>query len=136
MRGAAIAGLIAALGLSGCQKLGDGPMGGGHAHGRYAGVGLYPADRMWAQVVGAEASKDPAAAKLDDDQEIIVVLDSQTCELRQCGNFSGYCVRMNPWAKPAGATPVALGKHAAQLLKEDEAATSEPTATPTAPPKR
>jgi hypothetical protein len=119
-----VAGLVTALGLAGCQKAADGPMGGGHAHGRYAGVGLYPADRMWAQVAGAEASKDPAAAKLDDDQEIIVVIDSQTGELRQCGNFSGYCVGMRPWDKPLAApqaAPLRLSKHAAQLLPDDKA---------------
>jgi hypothetical protein len=132
MRSIAMAVALTALGVTGCQKLGgDGAMGG-HARGRYVGVGLYPADRLWAQVAGAEASKDPAAAKLDDDQQIIVVLDSQTGELRQCGNFSGHCVGMNPWSSPAGATPARMAKHAAQLLQEDGA----PAKVPEPPPRR
>jgi hypothetical protein len=136
MKAIAIAGALAALVLSGCNKAAEG-IGAPGAHGRYAGVGLYPADRMWAQVAGGEAAKDPAAARLSDDQQIIVVLDSQTGELRQCGNFSGYCVGMNPWGKPLGApqtAPLRLGKHAAQLSQEDEAASAKASATLTVTP--
>jgi hypothetical protein len=109
-------------------------MGGFAGHGRYTGVGLYPADGVWSQVAGAQASKDPAAARLDDDQQIIVVLDSQTGELRQCGNLSGYCVGMNPWARPAGPTPARLAKHAAQLSQENEVQVS--VSPPPAPAPR
>ena len=119
---------VAALGLGGCQKAGEMPasgLGAPHGKGRYFGVGLYPAGRMWPQLVAAETAKDPAASKLADDEEIIVVLDSATGELRQCGNLSGACISMNPWAKPLAPSrvaPVLLGKHAAQLNEEAEAA--------------
>jgi hypothetical protein len=77
---------------------------------------------MWSQMTGAPAPKDVSTAKLGDDEQIIVVLDSQTGELRQCGNVSGFCVGMNPWAKPVGASaPLAVAKHADQLQAEAEA---------------
>lgn len=95
-------------------------------HGRYTSAGTYPAGRMWSQMAGPPAPKDAATAKLGDDEQIIVVLDSQTGELRQCGNISGYCVGMNPWSKPAGASaPLAVGKHADQLDAEAKAKVAE-----------
>lgn len=112
---------VAALGLAGCEKAGEGasPLGASQGKGRYIGVGLFPAGRMWEQVVVADPAKDPAAAKPSDDEEIIVVLDSTTGELRQCGNLSGACIGMNPWAKPASQmAPAALVKHARQLDAE------------------
>jgi hypothetical protein len=65
---------------------------------------------------------DPAAATLDDDDHIVVVLDSATGQLRQCGNLSGHCIALNPWAKTATAqgAPAALLKHARQLAEEAE----------------
>ncbi len=117
----------AALGLGGCQKSADtaaGMLGGGHGKGRYFGVGLYPAGRMWSQVVRAAGAKDPSASLPKDDEQVIVVLDSATGELRQCGNLSGACIAMNPWSKPLAASqqaPVLLGKHAEQLDAEAEA---------------
>lgn len=127
MRVGIVTAAIVALSLFGCSRRSDEAFGGGGSHdrGRYVGVGLYPAGQMWAQVAGAAASKDPGASKLSDDEHIIVVLDSNTGELRQCGNFSGYCVGMNPWAKPIAASqaaPVPLLKHADQLQREAEAA--------------
>jgi hypothetical protein len=77
---------------------------------------------MWAQIAGAPAPGAGSQAKLSDDEQIIVVLDSQTGELRQCGNISGFCVGMTPWAKPAGASaPLAVAKHEDQLQAEAEA---------------
>lgn len=112
---------VAAISLAGCNR----PVsidGGSEAHGRYASAGIYPVGRMWTQVVGAPAPKDSSAAKPADDEQIIVVLDSRTGELRQCGNISGFCVGMNPWAKPVGASaPLAVAKHAGQLEAEAEA---------------
>jgi hypothetical protein len=122
---------LAAIGLGGCQKPADtvaGLFGGGHGKGRYFGVGLYPAGRMWSQVVGAATSKDPAAAAPKDDEEIIVVLDSASGELRQCGSLSGACIAMNPWSSPLAASrqsPVPLGKHAEQLDADDAQADAE-----------
>jgi len=123
-----VAAAIGALSLAGCQKPGETPpssMGGFHSKGRYFGVGLYPAGRMWEQVVSAEAAKNPAAAQPKDDEQVIVVLDSATGELRQCGNLSGACIAMNPWSKPLVAShqaPVLVGKHAGDLDRENDEA--------------
>jgi hypothetical protein len=124
-------GLLGALvvTLCGCQKKTEeapaAPAGiFGKPSGRYVGVGHYMPGRLWKQLVHDVASKDPAASRLDDDEEIIAVLDSKTGELRQCGNLSGYCISMNPWANPLTATqraPIPLTKHARQLDEEAEA---------------
>lgn len=119
---------LAALGLSGCNKPADGRSGlliTPHGKGRYFGLGLYPVGRMWTQVVGAAAVKDPAAAQPADDEQIVVVLDSATGEVRQCGNLSGACIAMKPWDGPLAASrasPVLLAKHAEQVRAEEEAA--------------
>lgn len=78
-------------------------------------------------MAGIEDPSDAAAAKLEDDKHIIVVVDSHTGEVRQCGDFSGVCVAMNPWAREGSrsATPVKLKKHAADLAAEDEANAAE-----------
>lgn len=100
---------VGALTLAGCHRMVDGTA----AHqGRYLGVGVYPAGAMWAQIAAPTAG-DPRAAGLKDDEQVIVLVDSQTGEVRQCGALSGYCVRLDPWARPAAqATPVALTRHA------------------------
>lgn len=129
MKHLAIALLIGAGLLAGCNAPSE--VGARARHGRYAGVGLYPAGDMWSQIAGADRTKAPAAARLRDDQQVIVVVDTQTGELRQCGNLSGYCVAMNPWVKPLGATqkaPVPLTKHAQQLEAEQDAASTAATA--------
>lgn len=82
---------------------------------------------MWSQMATANSSKDAAAAKLADDEQVIVVLDSKTGELRQCGNLTGYCVSMNPWAQPltqSQTAPIHLLKHAEEL--QQGAATDAP----------
>jgi len=85
------------------------------------------------------ASQDPAAAKLADDEHVIVVLDSHTGEIRQCGDHSGFCVAMNPWTSTAAASaPVKLVKHAADLNAEEgksaPAAASKGAGSPEHPP--
>jgi len=90
--------------------------------GRYAGIGTFEPGRLWQQVEGAAATKDSKAARLADDEHIIVVLDSHTGEVRQCGDHSGVCVAMNPWARGAPiAAPTSLTKHAADLDAEAKA---------------
>jgi hypothetical protein len=66
---------------------------------------------------------DPAAARIADDEHVIVVVDSHTGEVRQCGDYSGACIAMNPWARNGSpnAAPIRLTKHAADLAAEDEA---------------
>jgi len=116
--------------LSACAKpAGDGSAGSPR-HGRYVGVGIYPAGQMWSQVVVSNAPKDATASRTSDDEQIIVVVDSATGELRQCGNLSGYCVGMNPWAKPLAPSQVApapLVKHADQLGQDAAAAKTKVT---------
>lgn len=109
--------LLAAIG--GCQRA-ETPSqaGGAKASGRYQGVGIYRAGQLWPQVARPEAPADPAAARLDDDEEIIVVIDNVTGEVRQCGNLSGHCIATNPWSGAAGALPAALLKHAEDLRRE------------------
>jgi predicted small secreted protein len=109
--------LAAAVVLAGCQKAADG-IGAGAGHGRYVGVGHFTPGRMWTQVVRQAAAQNPATAKPADDEQVIIVLDSSTGEVRQCGNLSGACIGMNPWSKPltaAEGAPVAVAKHADQL---------------------
>jgi hypothetical protein len=100
---------------------------GPKSQGRYAGIGTYDPGRLWSQMAGIADPSDAAAAKLDDDDHIIVVVDSHTGEVRQCGNYSGVCVAMNPWAGEGSrsATPVKLKKHAADLATEDQANVEE-----------
>ena len=114
--------LIACL-LVGCDRH-DSTASGLKSRGRYAGIGTYDAGRLWQQIVAPDP-KDPAAAKLADDEHVIVVLDSHTGEVRQCGDHSGYCVAMNPWSTGSAAAPVKLVKHAADLDAEAEASTNK-----------
>ncbi len=117
--------IVAALGLCGC---GDNPAENAQEpvvpRGRYVGIGTYPASRLWAQVtLPKEAKPVPAAANTQDDGQIIVVVDTSTGEVRQCGNYSGICIGMNPWTgalPPARSGPVTLTKHEADLQREDE----------------
>jgi hypothetical protein len=87
--------------LAGCGgPVSDGP--GPQQGGRYAGIGLYGAGDMWQRLVAASRPQDAAAASLRDDEMVIVVVDSRTGEVRQCGNLSGHCIGSNPWAAPLG----------------------------------
>jgi len=113
--------------LSGCDQQGAVSGPGPKSQGRYAGIGTYDAGRLWGQMAGTETPSDAAAAKLEDDEHIIVVIDSHTGEVRQCGDYSGVCVAMNPWAGQGSrsATPVKLKKHVADLAAEDQASVEE-----------
>jgi len=67
----------------------------------------------------SDPPNDPAAATIADDEHVIVVVDSRTGEVRQCGDHSGYCVRFDPWQeRGAPVAPVRLSKHAADLATE------------------
>jgi hypothetical protein len=118
--------LLAIASLAGCKP--PASADSSHAkHGRYQGIGLYAPSETWARQVGAEAAKDPKTARLLDDDEIIVVVDSATGEVRQCGNLSGYCVGSNPWTRTlaAGQTlPLQVNQHAAVPVRERPAAES------------
>ena len=92
--------------------------------GRYSGVGIYEADKVWKHVQGAPATGE-TQAKLKDDSTIIVVIDRQTGELRQCGNHSGFCIAMNPWQGAASRLPVKLDAHADEIDDGQAAATND-----------
>ena len=107
--------------LSGCQQ--SPQAAPPKSQGRFAGIGVFDAGKLWAQMTGAGQSLNAAAASIADDEHIIVVLDSHTGEVRQCGDHSGYCVKMNPWTGSQAALPVKLAKHAADLVSDDAALT-------------
>ena len=95
MRDVALILALSALALTGCQKAGEVAADAGKpaVRGRYVGVGIYRAETMWGQLARARPEQaDPAAATLIDDDHAIVVLDTATGELRQCGNMSGHCL--------------------------------------------
>jgi len=103
--------IIGAASIGGCNKASSPSVT--TDHGRYAGVGIYTPSTPWTKLVASRAS-DPSAAKLPDDQAIIVVVDSVTGETRACGDLSGYCVGMNPWRAglaKAQTAPVSVTEH-------------------------
>lgn len=118
-----IAAVAAGVALGGCQKASErAPIAVNGPRGRYVGVGLYVPGEIWRQLVRkAPTGIDPTSAGLDDDEQVIVVLDTATGELRQCGNLSGHCIGHNPWAQPldeGAGLPAHLLKHAKQLETE------------------
>ena len=119
---AAVAGLSLMF-LAGCNQLADASGTGPKNPGRFAGIGVFEAGRLWGQMTGSPSPTDPASARIQDDEHVIVVIDSHTGEIRQCGDHSGYCVSMNPWSGAGAGTslPVKLSKHAGELAREDEA---------------
>ena len=121
LRGLAPAVAAAGLVVSGC---GRGPVDadGAAAHGRYLGVGTYSPGELWSRmVVRGAAAPPPQAATPADDEHVIVVVDSRTGEIRECGDYSGLCVAMNPWTRAVAASqavPVTLTKHLSEVLQE------------------
>jgi uncharacterized protein YceK len=103
--------LLVGVALGGCHAMPSGDSGDNGHRGRYAGVGLYGADHGWAHVAGAPKPADKAVATTADDTTLIVTVDGVTGEIRQCGNYSGHCIAMNPWRGALGAkqaAPVSL----------------------------
>lgn len=100
----------------------------GAHHGRYLGVGIYVVGEAWSRMVVPSPAGKPTAARTADDEHVIVVVDSNTGEIRQCGDMSGYCTSMNPSSKALLASqqaPVDLAKRTAP-----EAATPTTAAKP------
>jgi hypothetical protein len=107
--------------LTGCDK--SVPAWGEH-HGRYVGIGVFEAADLWSRMKSVERVTDGVRATLADDQHVMVIEDSVTGEVRECGDFSGFCVAMNPWTKAIASerqAPVALSKHAGELQADKDA---------------
>ena len=109
--------VVASLLLAGCNKSAEVGSVGPKSQGRFAGIGVFDAGRLWSDMTVAHSSTDAATAKIADDEHIIIVLDSHTGEVRQCGDHRGYCVAMDPWAAGQGALPTKLKKARSQLPK-------------------
>ncbi|QYE33525.1 hypothetical protein KZX46_01815 (plasmid) [Polymorphobacter sp. PAMC 29334] len=118
--------VTAATFLAGCGKQ-EPSSGPPRNSGRFTGIGVFDAGRLWAKMNIARAKPDAADAGIEDDEHVIVVLDSHTGEVRQCGDHSGYCVEMNPWSgtKGQGMLPAKLTKHASDFAVEDQTTTVE-----------
>jgi hypothetical protein len=118
---------LAALGLTGCGKSAPQSPPVPPAHSRYAGVGIYSPGEAWSKLAAEHESAAPAAAHTRDDEAVIVVVDGQTGEVRECGDLSGYCVGMNPWKTAlsgAQVAPVPLHAHDAESESESASAGS------------
>jgi hypothetical protein len=99
--------LAGALTLVGCKRQSVSQTDG--RHGRYVGIGLYSAGAAWQRITDTALPKVAGKAGLADDEQVIVVVDSDTGEIRQCGALSGYCVGMKPWDHAVSQTlPVNL----------------------------
>ena len=102
--------------LASCHKLdGDAIYAEQKIQGRYSGVGIYEAGELWRKILGAANPQDPETAKIADDEHVIVVVDTRTGEIRQCGDHSGYCIAITPWAanRQVGIAPSKLAAHGA-----------------------
>jgi hypothetical protein len=104
--------------LAACDNGGRDEGEHGPARGRYVGIGTFPANELWPKLAAVAMPTDPKAATLADDRQIIVTVDSQTGEVRQCGDLSGHCIAMNPWRSDASAAPAGLTTHTADLADE------------------
>jgi hypothetical protein len=113
--------LIMLLLLGGCHRGGAGGMSRPGRHGRYAGIGVFEAGRLWSKMAVPNKSAAAQAATTADDEHVIVVVDTDTGEVRECGDYSGYCTAMNPWTQaiaPQQRMPVPVTAHAADLQAE------------------
>jgi hypothetical protein len=123
--------VFAAQAAAGCHPEAAGWFGGpGASQGRYAGIGIYSPAQAWTRMVAAQQAKETSAARTVDDQAIIVTVDSQTGEVRSCGDMTGYCVGMNPWKTALASSqlaPIHLTQHA-KLVEPEPTAASAATA--------
>jgi hypothetical protein len=135
--------------MAACKESATSPwaLGDFGRHGRYVGVGIYGPGRQWARMVAAQQASGEAPARPIDDQAIIVMSDTDTGELRACGDLTGYCIGMNPWKQPltpAQIAPIELTSH---VKSDDPSLTIEgapasprrrppyrPASSPRAPP--
>ncbi|HEX5181621.1 MAG TPA: hypothetical protein VFW19_00580 [Allosphingosinicella sp.] len=107
--------------LGGCGSH-SGEGGGSHMprHGRYAGIGVFDTGPLWSKMAVPKQDAAQRTATTADDEHVIVVVDTDSGEVRECGDLSGYCTSLNPWTSviaPAQKTPVPLTAHAADLAQ-------------------
>ena len=111
--------------LGGCREsLSTDPNGDG---GRYRGIGIATPGKQWTKIAAAPKPGDAKTATLADDDYVVFVTDSQTGEVRECGDRTGFCVRFQPWKHPAPLAPVALTDHASsdETVSVADAATDD-----------
>lgn len=114
--------VISSLAITACGRTEEASdSGSGSARGRYAGVGVFDAGRLWSKMIVPTTQQDDSSARLSDDEHVIVVVDSQTGEVRQCGDHSGYCIGVSPWGTKDGATPLLPAKLSAHSEDLDAA---------------
>lgn len=78
--------------------------------------------------MSVNAPPNAASATTADDEHVIVVVDSQSGEVRECGDYSGVCASFNPWTRAIAGqqiTPVQLTKHAADLVAKAHPTSSQ-----------
>ncbi len=131
MRLQIVAVALAGWNLAGCGTTAISPAATSAAKAGYAGVGIYRPGEIWKQIARTSVPTDSTRAELADDDQVIVVVDNATGEVRQCGNMSGYCVGLNPWSRPVEqGAPIALLKHVRDLEAEATKAAAAQPATP------
>ncbi len=87
-------------------------------HGRYTGIGTYSPGALWSKIGSPRSAENPQMATTADDEHIIVVVDSQSGEVRECGDYSGICVSLQPWMKAVTKTqtsPVVITRRLPQI---------------------
>lgn len=107
--------ILFSLALAGCSQRTEAARV--NRFGRFTGIGVYEAGRLWPQVAAVKGQSITDTASPADDEHIIVVVDTMTGDVRQCGDLSGRCIGMNPW-RPLGAgttAPVKLEMHLSEL---------------------
>lgn len=105
-------------------------LGLGSKHGRYAAIGIYQPGDGWTKMLADQQAPGPDAARQLLDQAVIVVTDSQTGEVRACGDMSGYCVGMNPWKAALTGAQVAPIRLKAPVAMPDKDAVSSAALAP------
>jgi hypothetical protein len=134
--------LAAMAGLGGCKRADNGDAswlsGIATKHGRYLGVGIYSPGLAWQQLVTRQTSGDPAVARLVDDQAIFVLEDSDTGEVRACGDLSRYCISANPWKQALVVSePVSLNRPTEEVAPSARSVRRRPyrpASSPRSPP--
>jgi hypothetical protein len=114
----AVASMIALFALGGCHSASDVGSLRPARHGRYAGIGVFDVGPLWSKMAVPKPAAGQQAATTADDEHVIVVVDTDTGEVRECGDLSGTCAAFNPWTSviaPPQRAPVPLTAHAADL---------------------